>query len=201
MSYSLVKEIVSLLEIFEGEEVPSSRHNLNGFLSWLQQRRPHLVQMEEPNLADKHQGRSADGVINTSLVHLYRYAKLYAKEAISGSAFSTPDEMFYLLSLANNGAMTKSTLIKDNVHEKSAGIQIINRLISAGFVIQEANEKDKRSRLIQLTAQGQIAIDNSLNEMRVASKLVTEPLTAIEKAELIRLLLKLEDFHEGKFRV
>ena len=159
-----------------------------------------MAALAEPEWKGKSNGRSADSVINTTLIHLYRYAKLQAKQAISDTAFSTPDDFIYLITLVSNGSMSKTALIKLNVHEKSVGIQIINRLINNGLVEQSAESIDKRSRMIHITPKGSQLLNESMQNIRNASSNVTEPLTYPEKMDLIRLLAKLEDFHEQKLK-
>ena len=92
--------------------------------------------------------------------------------------------------------MTKTALVKLNVHEKSAGIQIVNRLIKNGLVEQTRIESDKRNRMITITSKGTELLNENMENIREASKNVTEPLSVVEKVELIRLLSKLETFHE-----
>ena len=154
----------------------------------------------EPEWEGKLKGRSADSVINTSLVHLYRYAKLQAKAAIANTSFSTPDDFIYLICLVAYGSMTKTALIKKNVHEKSAGIQIVNRLINSGLAEQSATDTDKRNRMIHITEKGTQLLQESMENIKKASRNVTEPLSYVEKMDLVRLLLKLENFHEQKSR-
>ena len=156
------------------------------------------IQFAEPDWENKSKGRSADSVINTSLVHLYRYAKLYSKAAIVDTSFSTPDDFIYLLSLVSKGSMTKSALIRHNVHEKSPGMQIVNRLIGNGFVEQYAMENNKKSQMISITALGKKVLEDSMTNVKTASNNVTEPLVEDEKLLLISLLQKLELFHEAK---
>src|SRR5690606_22650934 len=98
------------------------------------------------------------------------------------------------------GSMTKTALIKLNVHEKSAGIQIVNRLINNGLVIQTPIETDKRNRMIHITDKGTQLLHQSMDSIRTASLKVTEPLTQQEKMDLIRIMSKLENFHETHYK-
>ena len=199
MYYDLIAELVSLVKDYESESGKSGQ-DLHKFGAWLHGRLEFSPsdRVNEPEWIGKEKGRSADSVINTSLVHLYRYAKLHAKSAIAGTSFSTPDDFIYLICLVSLGSMTKSALIRMNVHEKSVGMQIVNRLISNGLVTQEALASDKRNRIIHITEQGKALLNTNMHNIRKASFHVTEPLSAVEKKELIRLLKKLEDFHELK---
>ena len=201
MYYDLITDLISMVKIYEMENVEGDQ-DVNAFAKWLNVRLdisgPAVI--AEPEWRGKINGRSADSVINTSLVHLYRYAKLHAKAAIVNTAFSTPDEFIYLISLVSFGSMTKSALIKLNVHEKPVGMQIVNRLIANGLVQQELLDTDKRNRMIHITQKGTDALNESMERIRKASTNVTAPLSEGEKSDLIRLLTKLEDFHESKIK-
>lgn len=199
MYYDLITDVVSLVKDYE-KESGQGEQDINKFGVWLNTRLAHNRKngLSEAEWLGKEKGRSPDSVINTSLVRLYRYAKLHAKTAIVGTSFSTPDDFIYLISLVSFGSMTKSALIRLNVHEKSVGMQIVNRLISSGLVSQEALETDKRNRMIHITPKGSALLNENMQNIRKASLNVTEPLTNPEKIELIRLLKKMEEFHELK---
>ena len=194
--YKLLNELVLLVEEFEKQVNPPTE-DIQVFGQWLLSR--HQSQPtdpeEEPEWIGKESGRTADSVINTMLVHLYRYARLHAKLAIADSEFATPDELVYLLNLAAYGAMSKTALVRLNVHEKSAGIQILNRLISQKLVEQIPDEGDKRSKIITLTDKGRLAMEGSMGKFRKASADVTGNISQQEKMDLIRILSKLEDHH------
>ena len=201
MYYNLIIELIGLVKLYE-EKCPEQAGDVSSFGQWLMEysRENGSSSNGEPDWQGKSEGRSADSVINTSLVHLYRYAKLQAKAAITDTEFSTPDDFIYLISLMSFGSMTKTALIRLNVHDKSAGIQIINRLINRGLVEQTGHDSDKRNKMIHITAKGTKLLNESMDRIRAATKNVTEPLTHLEKMDLIRLLTKLEDFHEAKIR-
>lgn len=201
MYYDLITEVIGLIKIYEQESDP---HEQDPYLfgRWLNEyyQKTGHASLPEPEWDGKVKGRSADSVINTSLVHLYKYARLHAKAAIVNTDFSTPDEFIYLISLVSFGSMTKTALIRLNIHEKSAGMQIVNRLISNGLVEQAALDSDKRNRMIHITPKGTQLLNESMQNIRIATMKVTEPLSHQEKMDLIRLLTKLENFHEEKTR-
>lgn len=198
MNYKLVKDFVDLLEEFD-LQVADKQADMLVFSKWLQQKMQLEKVVSEPDWEGKAVGRSADSMINTLLVHLSRYAKLHAKQAIQDSIFSTSDEFIYLISLKTYGAMNKTALIKMNVHEKSAGIQIINRLLLMELVEQIPDQLDKRNKIIHMTAKGAEELEKCMHQIRHASRLVTGNLTHHEKMELIRLLGKLELHHKTSF--
>lgn len=195
MNYDLLKNVIELVEKFDS--IDNEKHftnDIEGFKQWIAQ---HTVVNYDQNLKweGRNEGRSAESVISTLLVHMNRYAKNYSKAAIQFSEFSTQDEFIYLINLKAFGEMTKMELVKKNVHDKPAGMQIINRLIKQGWVKQKTSDLDKRSKIISITAKGNDVLDNQMAHIRKASKMVVGNLTEFEKIQLIYLLEKLEHFH------
>lgn len=199
MNYALLKDCIQLLEDFElaTSENLEFGQDISSFQRWISQQQNILNPHAQPEWEGKENGRSADSVISTQIVHMNRYAKLYSKSAILDSDFSTQDDFIFLINLKAFGEMSKTDLIKRNIQDKPTGIQIINRLIEKGFVEQKPSAIDLRSKIIALTSSGLKALEKQMDKIRTASSLVTGNLTADEKMELIRLLNKLETFHQS----
>lgn len=197
MNYSLIKDILDLAQQFETENKQTNyfENSVGGFKKWISV--THKTYPNEPNWEGKEKGRSAESVINTLIVHLNRYAKSYSKSAIVGSEFSTQEDFIYLINLKAFGQMSKTDLIKKNVHEKPTGMQIINRLIGQGWIEQQDSKTDKRRKVITITQKGLTVLENQMDKIRQATAIVTGNLSQNEKIELIRLLNKLDDFHQA----
>ena len=196
MNYGLIKDVLDLVQEFE-IETNNNNHfetSVEGFKNWISTNNNTIV--NEPNWEGKENGRSAESVINTLIVHMNRYAKSYSKSAIVGSDFSTQEDFIYLINLKTFGEMSKMDLIKKNVHEKPVGMQIINRLINQGWIEQRNSKTDKRSKVISISETGLQALGNQMDKIRQATSIVTGNLSQNEKMELIRLLNKLDDFHQ-----
>ena len=196
MNYGLIKNILDLVQEFE-IETNNNNHfetTVEGFKNWISTNNNTIV--NEPNWEGKENGRSAESVINTLIVHMNRYAKSYSKSAIVGSDFFTQEDFIYLINLKAFGEMSKMDLIKKNVHEKPVGMQIINRLINQGWIEQRNSKTDKRSKVISISETGLQALGNQMDKIRQATSIVTGNLSQNEKMELIRLLNKLDDFHQ-----
>ena len=196
MNYGLIKDVLDLVQEFE-IETNNNNHfetTVEGFKNWISTNNNTIV--NEPNWEGKENGRSAESVINTLIVHMNRYAKSYSKSAIFGSNFSTQEDFIYLINLKAFGEMSKMDLIKKNVHEKPVGMQIINRLINQGWIEQRNSKTDKRSKVISISETGLQALGNQMDKIRQATSIVTGNLSQNEKMELIRLLNKLDDFHQ-----
>ncbi|GAA4153436.1 hypothetical protein GCM10022217_09200 [Chryseobacterium ginsenosidimutans] len=202
MNYTIVKDIIKLLEEFDEENKRNSyTSDVEGFKAWLCEKESYKQKNtgEEPYWEGKEAGRSPESVISTSLVHLNRYAKSYSKSAIFESGFATQEDFIYLINLKAFGAMTKMELIKKNVHEKPVGMLIINRLIKLGWIEQADSETDKRTKVINITNSGIISLENQMQKIRTATNIVAGDLSYSEKMELIRILDKLEKFHNPIF--
>lgn len=196
MNYGLIKDVLDLVQEFE-IETNNNNHfdtSVEGFKNWISINNNTIV--NEPNWEGKENGRSAESVINTLIVHLNRYAKSYSKSAIVGSNFSTQEDFIYLINLKAFGEMSKMDLIKKNVHGKPVGMQIINRLINQGWIEQRKSKTDKRSKVISISETGLQALGNQMDKIRQATSIVTGNLSQHEKMELIRLLNKLDNFHQ-----
>lgn len=196
MNYLLVKDVIDLVQQFgsQNERTKSYETSVEGFKEWISSTTKTIS--IELDWEGKENGRSVDSVINTLIVHLNRYAKSYSKSAIFGSNFSTQEDFTYLINLKAFGEMSKMDLIKKNVHEKPVGMQIINRLINQGWIEQRNSKIDKRSKVISISEAGLEALGNQMDKIRKATAIVTGNLSQNEKMELIRLLNKLDNFHQ-----
>ena len=202
MKFTFIKEIISLAEKFYSQNQEHFYTNdINGFKSWITDTELNKRTTESPEQIwlGKEYGRSPESVISTLLVHLNRYAKTYSKSAIAGSDFKTQDEFSYLINLKAFGSMTKMELIKKNIQDKSSGILIINRLINQGWIQQSDSKEDKRSKVLNITEAGKSALENQMEKIRNATRIVSGNLNQSEKIELIRILDKLEKFHHPIF--
>lgn len=198
MNYDLIKEVLDLVQEFDAQNQENLEYSMDieGFKQWVAHSEGMNTVEEDPDWEGKDKGRSPESVINTLIVHMNRYAKSYSKSAIHNSDFSTQEDFIYLINLKAFGAMSKMELVKKNVQEKSAGMQIINRLIRQGWVNQTDSEIDKRSKLIEVNEKGLAVLEKQMDEVRDATRIVTGDLTHKEKMQLIVLLKKLDDFHE-----
>lgn len=197
MNNLLIKDTIDLIKEFEQTNSQSKQYSadVNGFKQWMLTTFATETSTTEPHWDGKEHGRSPESVINTFILHMNRYAKNYSKSAIHGSDFATQEDFIYLINLKALGSMTKMELIKKNIQDKPVGMQIINRLIAQGWVAQQDSETDKRSKVISVTPKGLQALEQQMGKIRQATHIVTGDLSHQEKMELIRLLNKLNDFH------
>lgn len=202
MNYSLIKDIIELSEVFDTSVQNNNNYSkdIEGFKQWIADNIDPAAVARNTTWEGKESGRSPESVINTLIVHLNRYAKTYSKAAIHDSEFSTQEDFIYLINLNAFGAMSKMQLIKKNIQDKPTGMQIINRLIDKGWVTQQDSDTDKRSKIIRISEQGKTVLALQMDKIRLATSIVAGDLNEKEKIELIRLLNKLEHFHQPIFQ-
>ncbi len=201
MNYQLLIDVIELIEEFDKaqEEKKDYNSDILGLKEWIADSIAGVAQKPEPDWEGKASGRSPESIINTLIVHMNRYAKTYSKAAIYNSEFSTQEEFIYLIVLKAFGEMSKMELIKKNIQDKPSGMQIIGRLLKQGWVVQNTSEKDRRSKILQITESGVETLEKQMHKIRTATNIVTGDLTPAEKMELIRLLTKLDHFHKPIF--
>lgn len=203
MNFDLLKAVVELVRQFmeqnEGRAIYSN--DLKGFTEWINASSEDDDEGEREECTAEEPGLSSDSIISTLLITIGRYAKTYARSAMGNSVFSGRNDFIYLISLKTMGAMTKMELIRYNVHEKSSGILIINRLIRNGWARQTVSENDKRKKYIRITDKGLAILEEHMQEIRKASRILAGNLTHSEQMLLIAILSKLDEFHGYFYRM
>lgn len=185
-SYQIVRELLDHLERYE--QAHKGRSSVPDFAHWILRE-----QVQEPSAPvspfEVHR-------ISQLVVYLQRYAKGYTRKALEETSLSSDDELIYLIILFHNGPMSKTALIHENRHEKPTGMDIIRRLINAGFVVQSENPEDGRSKLLQITESGRLLVQKLEPRMHFVAELVTGNLDQNELNTLFFLLEKLETYHQ-----
>lgn len=198
MNYKLLHEVINLVEEFETKNSDRNHdNNIEDFKAWIAEQASLNDVKNNADWEGKENGRSIDSIINTLIINMNRYAKSYSKSAIYNSDFSTQEEFIYLINLKAFGKMSKIELIKKNVHEKSIGIKIIDRLVKHNWVLQEDSLEDKRTKILSITEDGIKTLDSQMQKIRQASKIVLGNLSETEKTQLLKLLQKLDNFHQS----
>lgn len=183
--------VQSLLEKAKEFRKSGGTPNLSEFSSWLSEEFTH----QEVSLPFLFPGESVESAASKYIIYLYRYAKGYGKKLLKDTPLSSIDDVPYLLMLLFSGPSTKMELIQANVHEKTTGMEILNRLLRLGLVEQQFNPDDKRSRKLSISPEGQKLMLNLMNGMDTLSAIVSGNLQTKERVNLLKMLHKLNDFH------
>ena len=194
MNYSIVKQLLEHLEDFESLSQENGDATMEHFVDYLS------YSVNKPETAVEV---TDEELLNVSLAqhiaHLYRFAKGYTKIALEDSPLTTMDDFIYLGKVMELGHCTKTELIELNAHEKTSGMEIIKRLLKNGFLTQESDPDDGRSKRLTVTPEGKGEFLAALEAMKKSANLVGGPLATVEKLHLLHLLQKLHTFHKPLF--
>lgn len=169
--------------------------NITGFKEWVRDKQDK--QEEKENQEELKVTIEQD--IALSFFKLANYAKMYWRSHMMESPFFMHDNLIFLTNLWVHGEMTKMELIRKSTQEKPTGMQIINRLIELNFVLQKDSETDKRSKIVEITALGQLELVRNKPEIQQIAQVINGNLKTNEKKKLFQLLSNLNHFHEEVF--
>ena len=202
----IIFDLLDYLEEFEAQNPEDKMLNTTDFVGFLNARfKPDSIKRDQMSGGrDEHLSvEFSDNKVATDVSILvsvlFRYAKMYVKKALKESKINTADEFSFLITLMTHESMSKQELINLQVMEKTSGIEIINRLVRQGFVIQFDDISDKRSKLLRITDSGRRELMMILPKMNQVSKIVVGTLSTDEQNLLTYLLRKLDHFHNDIF--
>ena len=102
---------------------------------------------------------------------------------------------YHILLLLNRmgGKSTQKVLGTELLIEKSNMVAIIDLLIDKGYVIRDINYKDRRSKLISLTAKGSDMVAKLNQSLTGVEEAIVEDITWQELYNCLRVLTKVND--------
>jgi len=193
MKYKMLESLLPYLCKFESLHPES---DLEDFAHWLQIETNATLHRENLPIPP---WETLESSLAKHIVFMYRYAKYYAKAALSDSELQNGDEFSFLVTLMVDKQVSKSALIKANLFEKTSGIEIINRLIKKGYVVEQENIEDKRKKMLALTPSGMAALQTGFEGMQKVCYVVSDVLTEREKIQFFHFLHRLHLFHQPAY--
>lgn len=203
----ILKELLNQLERYRDTVEQEDAMSMDGFLEFMkpdsriEDFKSQLVS-EDSNGILKHEKKidiDIERILAQHLILLNRYIKFYSKTAFQDSKIKSLEEFSFMMTVVQMPNISKSELIKRNIIEKSSGIEIINRLIKNGLLLQTHNPNDLRSQIIQITDLGKMELYKIFNNMNTLGHIATAPLNNWEKQQLAKSLKKLDDFHYSNY--
>lgn len=188
MKYRLLSEILPLLDRYE--EGAGNQAGLKGFSAFLSR---HIQIENNGETLPLNPDERVD--VARLFIFLTRYARGYGRKALNGTPLSNLDEFSYLIVLSYKPGLTKTGLIQENRHEKPTGMEIIRRLMAAGYIEQTVDVADRRNKRLKLTQHGQDVVSSVENRMQQVVDLLPGNLDPAEQRVLLSILFKLEAFH------
>ena len=127
------------------------------------------------------------------IARLHSFIEMRAKPIVKKHGFTKNREYgmlanIYLLKTPNKKQLAESMLL-----ENSTAVEITNRMLKKGFIMEIDDEEDKRSTRICLTAAGEQKLFESYADLRDLPASFLDSLTGAEITRLVNLLQKVEE--------
>ena len=126
---------------------------LREFGSWLQRGGTTEQTGEHAGLGEN------DTMIGMFLVSLNNLTRSRLNKLVKSTPFANIMDYHFLLLLDGHGQQRKSDLIASNHMEMSSGIEVIRRLLKHGWIREEPNPQDRRSKYVSISPKGKQLIE------------------------------------------
>ncbi len=126
---------------------------------------------------------------------LERFASMYTKKALADAPIDNVEDMIYLMVLAAMGEPRKSELIAENLSEFSTGVEVIRRLVNAGYAEEFPDPDDRRSKRVKITPKGKVILFQTYPNLERVAQIVTGNLHDDEIDLLLQMLSRLDLHH------
>ena len=108
----------------------------------------------------------------------------------------TPVQFALLNALMDTPGADQVTLAARVALDAATSGSVISRLEGKGWIRREADTADKRRKLLWVTPEGELAVQQMKAKVKRVQDKVLMPLNALEQAQFKTLLRKLVDGHE-----
>ena len=155
---------------------------LHHFGSWLQRGNP-------PQQVSQHAGLGEDeSLIGMFLVSLNNLTRSRLNKLVHNTPFANIMDYHFLKLLDGHGQQRKSDLIASNHMEMSSGIEIIKRLLKNGWISEEPNPDDRRSKYVSISPEGKRLVDELQPQVDEFYRSFCSGLDERQKADVVRIL-------------
>ena len=192
-TYTNLKKVIDWTEKYENQLSEGEQWTDENFAAWLSNEVNASKQM------DLVSPKKPKPVITMYIYFMYKYALFYSRKIFKNSIIYSIDDFSILASLLPDKHLMKADVIRKNVTEKSSGNEVLKRLLRQKLIEETDNPNDKRSKLLAITPAGFAAIDSVRSQLEKMGDLVAGDLSEQEKAIMIKMLSKLNDYHRPLF--
>jgi len=118
---------------------------------------------------------------------------IYSTSATEGTGINSSDEFSLLNAIQCSNLPRKTEAIYTSLFELSTGTDMLNRLKKIGFISEQDDKEDRRSKRIQITPKGQKALAVCRKRMGQLAEMEFYDLTGDEKRWCLQLLGRIDD--------
>ncbi|WP_428664303.1 MarR family winged helix-turn-helix transcriptional regulator [Runella sp.] len=158
--------------------------------------RHHLAKQSQQNTQGTLVGGTVPPVNDGLLLKIIgRISKLnmnYANIALKGTCLNQIEEFGMLYTIKQEKNPRKTEIIYANLFELSSGTDMLNRLKTRGLIVEYNDMEDKRSKRIELTEKGEIAVETCKVKILKNAAMMVHDLTDDDKELCIQLLKTIE---------
>ena len=129
------------------------------------------------------------------IARLGRILSFLAKTIVKRSGFTKDMEFAVLVQVKLMDRPNKKELCRELLIENSTGVEITRRLAKKGLLLEEADEKDRRSARLSLTEKGQTVLRQLYEQMSPIYAGFLDALNPEEMTQLVTLLDRLNNVH------
>jgi DNA-binding MarR family transcriptional regulator len=105
----------------------------------------------------------------------------------------TPVQYAALSTIKTCPGIDQVTLAGLIAYDRTTITGVVDRLVQKGLLVRQANSRDRRARVLQITDQGQRTLDGIEPAVEAAQRIMLRGLTADEAEQFMRLLRKAID--------
>jgi DNA-binding MarR family transcriptional regulator len=197
---STLIQIIKHYERYKSAHSPSREEdNLSKFVAYLNEKVGEETNLSEAVAVENWSNYNRKTLLEMTTSYIgkmARYLDNYCRKNLSVTPLGSIEEFTYLIVCMEPGQLTKTELIQRNGHPITTGTDIIRRLIKKGFLTELPHPTDKRSVCIEITELGRAAIYQSSGTLNKLSAIGAGVLSNKELMALVRMLQKLDDFHD-----
>jgi DNA-binding MarR family transcriptional regulator len=133
-----------------------------------------------------------NGILLKTIGRIAKMNGAFASIAFEGTGIQQLEEFGMLLTVSSRVNPKKSEIIYSNVQELSSGTVMLNRLLDGGLIQDYADEHDKRSKRVKLTAKGEMVIEACTQRIGKFTEIMLNEMDDDDKALCIQLLKNVE---------
>lgn len=188
-----MQEIIQLLSHWDEYQKTGLPVSFGHFGKWLHQRD------RQATTPYPEYGNDPDGLLGYLMGSLIGFAEAWTKLSLRNLPLNSSMDFGILKYIEMHPAPTKKEIARHSIAEDSTIFEGIKRLMKSGLIREYADTKDKRVKRVVLTQKGKQITHQSTEAMLKLASLLSGDLTDDEKANLIDLLRKLNQFHASLY--
>ena len=180
-----VERLIKEYRRFNQERTDTEEDWLLQFGTWLRDRNDSVYKSEHA-IPGKE-----DSIIVMFLIMVNNLTRNRLNKLVNNTPLSTIMDYLFLVQLDGHGRMGKAELIGFNHMEMSSGIEVIRRLLKNGWVIEEPNTEDRRSKYVAITQAGKTVLESLSEQVNAFYRSFCSGLHDMDKNEIIYFLERL----------